>query len=295
MRRTNPVRRPVLPRSQPIRDFAGVFGGRATPADDTSATAAGKNPAPKNGTAKNGSVKNGSKKPGGDPGATVARGVSAGYRVIEQYLQQGQDFARSLWPGSDSGAGGTAEAPMNMTERLIRSASDLAGLFSEFLQTFSMPGTLPPPGSTPIPDFGLGHAGAAGRAATTSTPPTPAAVEAPAVVSIDLQSRRRAEVTVHVRPGTWTGRLQVHDLRSPTGAAALTGTTATGIASDRRVLVAVSVPDELPADTYSGLIVDAETNLPRGTIAVRIFSAAVKPRKAARPAKAGRRRTRPAR
>lgn len=310
MSRINPVRRPTLPRSQPIRHFAGVFGGRPAPSDKTATTATRAGTTRKNGAAK---------KPGSDPRAGVASGVSAGYKVIEEYLRQGQDFARSLWPGSDAVGGGTAEAPMNMTERLIRSASDLAGLFSEFLQTFSMPGALPPPGSTPIPDFGIGtgqgtsaakdaatrarSSGEPNRAAATvaDAAASPRAAEAPAVISVDLHSRRRAEVTVNVRPGNWTGKLLVHDLRPAAGTARLTGVTASGISADRRIVVAVRVPDDQPAETYSGLIVDAETNLPRGTIAVRIFATAAaapskKPRQATRPPKSpGRRAARPAR
>jgi hypothetical protein len=328
MSRTNPVRRPVLPRSQPIRHFAGVFGarpassgppdqngtrGRATRADK--ADRAGKNGAAP--SAKNGAPK----KSGAAPGAAVARGVNAGYRVIEEYLRQGQDFARSLWPNSESGGGGTTDAPMNMTERLIRSASDLAGLFSEFLQTFSMPGTLPPPGSMPIPDFGIGHArdpvpvGAAahGRSrngpnrATTSAadnalnaPAAQAWADVPTAISVDLQSRQRAEVTVDLRPGSSAGTLQVHDLRAPRGPGRLTGITATHVASERRVVVTVTVPDDQPVGAYSGLIVDAETNLPRGTIAVRVFatvsSASQKQKKPVRAAKAtGRKAARPPR
>jgi hypothetical protein len=295
--RASPIRRPALPRAQPIRNFAGVFGAAPRSAHASKAGAEkprSEKPRSDSSRADKGPTGQGKrKKPMSAPAATVARGVNAGYRVIEEYLRQGQEFARSLWPASGGGAraahnGGTAEAPMNMTERLVRSASDLAALFSEFLQTFSLPGILPAPGSTPIPDFGIGRntgaappATEAGRTGARRTGSADAAgVSAPAAdaattISIDLRSRRRTTVTAFVQPGGWSGGLVVHDLRPPNGAgqagsARLTGVTAT--AADRRVVIAVDIPDTLAAGTYSGLIVDADSNLPRGTLSIQVFA-----------------------
>lgn len=288
--RASPISRPPLPRSHPIRNFAGILGAHPDPgraARPTAPRAAGaeRDSKPKG---------RGATKPAGkagrdpaevkrDPGAAVARGVNAGYRVIEEYLRQGQDFARSLWPGSPSSAGGSPDAPMNMTERLIRSASDLAGLFSEFLQTFSLPGTLPAPGSMPIPGFGIEpKAAAPADAENAGANFARDAWEPPPVISIDLRSSRRTEVTVNLRSGAWADRLQVHDLRplKPARAdgARLTGVSATGVPAERRVVLAAAIAADLPADTYSGLIVDADTNLPRGTVAIRIFAAEAVPR-----------------
>jgi hypothetical protein len=269
------VRRPDLPRSQPRRAFSGILGTRedSKPNDFTA-----------------GHAKPAASKPTAETAATgVARGVNAGYRVIEDYLRQGQEFARALWPGTAGGGGGTPSEPMNMTERLVRSASDLAGLFSEFLQTFSIPGMLPPPGSQPIPDFGIAEAGAAktkhdsaqhsGKAAPRPTGAATAPV-APeqnerVTVSIDVASRQRTEITVDLKAGPWTRTLQVHDLRSGTADAAiarLTGITAVSRPDERRVVIAIRVPPRQAAGTYSGVIVDAKSNLPCGTLSVRVLA-----------------------
>lgn len=319
-----PVRRPVLARTQPIRSFSGVFGARAAAAQ-TKAPPGGTDGKTGDGGGKRAQRSTTAGTTGGrvrtrgagataapqqGPADAVARGVNAGYRVIEEYLRQGQDFARSLWPGAGGGPGngdgaadratpfgfatvrpsGSSSSPINMTERLIRSASDLAGLFSEFLQTFSLPGTLPAPGSSPIPDFGIGAPAATPsprsddrRTGSTDDRESAAPVVSPApfptTVSIDLRSRRRTEVTATLAPGAWQERLQVHELR-PLGAAVtqrLTGVTAAAIEQERRVVLTIAVPDALAAETYSGLIVDATSNLPRGTLSVRVLADAAPP------------------
>jgi hypothetical protein len=247
------VKRPPLKRARPIRSFGGLFGApdshdRASP----HLAAEGQN---------------GSSTPSSE---SVGRGVNAGYRVIEEYIRQGQEVARSLWPGARVGSTPGAE-PLNMTERMIRSASDFAGLFSEFLQTFSLPGTLPPPGSRPIPGFGIADKEKADPPA--QAPPAAAKDHSPTLVSVDVESKRRTEVTLELKPLSWTANLDVHDLRSARiNAQRLRGIKAICLPDERRIVFRVRIPDRQPAGTYSGLVVDRSTNLPRGTLSVRIVA-----------------------
>ena len=146
--RASPIRRPPLPRAQPIRNFAGVFGApakasRARAPERDGAGGTDKRRATKTRTEKASAGRGARKSPMGAPAATVARGVNAGYRVIEEYLRQGQDFARSLWAGGGTGRAsgpGAAEAcsasrqscqprrkPTDGTHRSSRSAGDPRG------------------------------------------------------------------------------------------------------------------------------------------------------------------------
>jgi hypothetical protein len=252
-RRQPRIQRPLLTRSEPIRSFAGIFGAPEPAANQSPKTATESPP--------------GQSPPNGDG---VGRSVNAGYRVIEEYLRQGQEVARALWPGARGGSTPSAE-PLNMTERMIRSASDFAGLFSEFLQTFSLPGTLPPPGSQPIPGFGI-----ADVEKDSHSPPSPSAPhedDDPTLFSLDIQSKRRTEITLDLKPKSWTTVLDVHDLRSAgAGAHRLVGITATCLPDERRVVFRIRIPDRQPAGTYSGIVVDRSSNLPRGTLSVRVLA-----------------------
>ncbi len=252
------ARRPKLPRSEPHRSFAGVF----SPASPPNGSGAGRG------------------KPGGSPRPSarktpgVSGGVAVGYQVIEDYIRQGQQFARKFWSAAP---GAPANARDNIADRMVRSASDLASLFSEFLQTVTVPADRRPPGSAPIPDFGLPKPGQP-RAARPERPANPApnggasavAAAAPAIW-IDVRSRRPVEVSVDLRPGPPALRLIAHDLRAA-------GVTSARVKAPRievrpnehRVIVRLQIRDGQPAGVYSGTILDGGTNLPRGTVAVRI-------------------------
>jgi len=261
------VRRPELPRTEPERAFTGVFSGgpdAGRGAEAGRANGAGRGaprPDPREGA-------------GRAPG--VADGVTAGYQVIEDYIRQGQEFARKFWSAAPTGS----NTRNNVAERMIKSASDLASLFSEFLQTVTLPPNRPSPGSAPIPDFGLpdpppaanGHTKAhAGAGAAPGTEGAPEAA-APAIW-LDLSSRQRVEVSVDLRPGPWRRALVAHDLRGP-AAARLAGPRIETEAGERRVVVRLKVPDRQPPGVYSGLIIDGKTNLPCGTLAVKVLRGA---------------------
>lgn len=253
------ARRPDLPRTEPERSFAGVF----SPGE------------PKNGPAPGAPVGTPRSAKGRPPG--VSDGVSAGYQVIEDYIRQGQEFARKFWSATPTGA---TSARNNVAERMIRSASDLASLFSEFLQTVTLPPNRPSPGSAPIPDFGLpgsaqGQAPEAPRAPNgrpkAAGDPHADAEPAP-TIWIDVRSRRRVEVSVDLRPGEWRRALVAHDLRAADPSVPrIAGPRIETPAKERRVVVRLLVPDRQPPGVYSGLIIDGKTNLPCGTLALRIW------------------------
>jgi hypothetical protein len=279
--------RPNLARSQPVRLFGGIFGvppAATNGSPPVVATNVSRAAAAMRGSSRQAADRGKETRPTNDD--SVGRGVNAGYRVIEEYLRQGQELARSVWPGARSTSSEGVQ-PLNLTERMLRSASDLAGLFSEFLQTFSLPGSLPPPGSQPLAGFGVSAAERAQRPASATGPsrpsrPSPSQVapsseadrnEGPAPLSIEVDSKRRTEVTVNLNAGSWKTKLEVHDLRSTNRAAPpLGGIEILSLPTQRRLLIRVRIPDRQASGTYSGLVVDQKTNVPRGTLSIRILA-----------------------
>src|SRR5688572_28553371 len=93
------VKKPEPERSQPIRNWGVLFGA-------PSSTAPGANAPP------------------GDP---VSRGVELGYRVIEEYLRQGQNVARAMGVPS-FGTAPADEGVQNRMGAMLRSFTDFASL-----------------------------------------------------------------------------------------------------------------------------------------------------------------------
>jgi hypothetical protein len=96
---------------------------------------------------------------------------------------------------------------------------------------------------------------------------------APVGLTLDIQSARRVEVSVDLRPRSSGLPLVVHDLRAPEAdKPRLTGVTIEGQPDEERLCLRLRVPEEHPPGIYSGLILDEQTSLPRGTLTVRIPS-----------------------
>ena len=240
-------------------------------------------------------------------------GVDLGYRVIEEYMQQGQAFARAVFP---TGAPAGLPDPRKLNERIFKYASDLAAAWLEYVQTLSGSGAMgwPTPG-TPDTATAAAHGGNAfdsarraptgqlgpfdmpgptnGHASTPANghakppPPTAPAADAPAreaaahgdareaayppfALAIDLASKKRAEVTLDLKPGAPTA-LSAHELRAADPNLPRIGPVVIEMQPDQqRVVVRICVPDTQPAAIYNALILDDATNLPRGTLTVRI-------------------------
>ncbi|MFT3768299.1 MAG: hypothetical protein QM820_22850 [Minicystis sp.] len=84
------IKRPEPERTQPLRNWSGAFGSPGQPGSASMPPGQGVPPG-----------FSGSVPPyPGPPGAArdpVSRGVEAGYRVIDEYLRQGQAVARAMW------------------------------------------------------------------------------------------------------------------------------------------------------------------------------------------------------
>ncbi|MCP3144096.1 hypothetical protein [Pyxidicoccus xibeiensis] len=253
-------------RTQPIRDwwtafgYPGRFGVRGpfeprTPPPDAPPPPA-ESPSPE------------------DP---VARGVEQGYRVIEEYLRQGQEAARKVWAPYLGGMPREDELQQRMS-LMFQSASDFARVWLELMGGAARPSAAPrPPASGAAGPFVVGAAPArapppeAPSPPVASTAPTPAPVATPGTFTVELESGPRFEVSVELRPRAAGLPLRVHALCA-TGpdAPPLTHVSLEWIPDEARVVVRLRIPEGHPPGTYSGVVVDARTGLPQGTVYVRL-------------------------
>jgi hypothetical protein len=241
----NRVKRPKLDRTAPVRS---MFGARTDDTRSPANTVGAKNdPPPSEGN--------------------VARGVQLGYAVIEDYLRKGQEFARANGP---SGAAGMPPDPQQLAGRMFQYASDLATTWLEYMQATVSSGPKPPPSGTAGPfDIGQSRPGPGSEGAPTAAP----VQRSRPAVTLDVHSRQRVEVSVDLKPLSGGTPLVVHDLRTPDeGQPRLTGIAIEARPEEDRVVVRVRIPDHQAPGTYSGLIVDSQANLPRGSMTVRIES-----------------------
>ena len=272
------IKRPEPERTQPVRNWSTVFGApsRTTPPGVPSSTRAPTDP--------------------------VARGVEAGYRVVDEYLRQGQSVARTMWApfmaGGNTGpfAAGPPppspgvsipsmpRSPEEAQQRMgamLRSATDLAMMWMDFLGMGGMTAMGARPASTGPGGFDAGPFPSSQPhvAGGTSTAPHDGSARAATrdddrpqtVITVELKSTRRTEVSVDLRAGSTRLPLIVHDLRATDAEGTrLAGIGIEGFPADDRVVVRVDVPDDLPAGTYNGLIVDELSSLPRGSLSVKV-------------------------
>lgn len=221
---------------------------------------------------------------GASPGEPVSQGVELGYRVIEEYLRQGQNVARSLWAPSLGAAPGD-EGMQQRLGAMFRSFSDFAVQWMELLGSLgggAFPGTRPQPapsgGAGPFP---AGNPPAPEAPAQAAPGADTVGKDAPAAetgagglaFTLEVESKRQTEVSIDLRPGSASLPLRVHDLRSADpDRPRIGGVVIEGRPEEGRVLLRLRIPDEVPPGTYSGVILDERTSLPRGTLSVRLLS-----------------------
>lgn len=250
------IRRATPERTGPIRSWSNVFGPPGPGRER--AQASSESPAPGGGT------------PSGD---AVARAVDLGYRVVDEYIRQGQNAARLL---SDRAYGPEAMASdaQELASRMVRYASDFAGVWFELMgmATTGRPTTAgsaaggdgsparPPPAAPP---------GAADGAAERRAAPTAVRTH----VAVELESPLPTEVILDLQPSAPSHSLAVHDLRSVEAEQPrITGIGFEGGVGAEPVRLRIRIPPDQPPGTYNGIVVDGETSLPAGTLCVRVAS-----------------------
>ncbi len=188
--------------------------------------------------------------------------VNDAYRVIDEYLRQGQQMARSMWlPYGEARMPGPDWGPT--VERLTRVTGDVAMAWLEMFQQWSS--TAAGSGSAPASPF------AATPDSRSQSPYDDA--DGGLGFSVSVESPRPVTLSVELHPGVRPESVRV-------------GSLACGDPSIRAIQsVALEPPDEqsawrlrcvVPAEqppgVYNGLILDRVSERPRGTISLCVES-----------------------
>lgn len=244
------MRRPKLERTQPFRRWSTLFdvadsGARPSeiPAARRAADAGGED--------------------------VVARAVDLGYRVIDEYIRQGQKAARRLSERSYGPQAMTSDM-QDLAARMTQYASEFTALWLDFLQRAAM--------GTPSMNARDAHGQPSTPEGTAPNRPDPFATPASATeaddrarVSIELAAAGPAQVSLDLRTGAVRRKLLVHALRAvDPEKPRLTDVSFDPATDEEQARLRVRVPGATPPGVYSGLIIDEETSRPVGTLSVTV-------------------------
>lgn len=195
----------------------------------------------------------------------VTQGVRLGYRVIDEHIQLGRRTAENLRPGGEPvhGTPNADEDIDDLVKRLQRVYQDVGALCFDALDAVARTPALlkwfmrkdaesPEPASP-----------GRGAAETASAAP----------MAVDVQSARRVVITTS---GTIAANPaeppRVHALHGPDPSVApLTDLAFVVDGRPPNLLLRLRVPERQPPGLYTGVVVDAATNAPLGTLTVRVF------------------------
>jgi len=258
------VRLPEIGRREPIRNWETLFGppagGAAAPdAEGRAASPKADNP--------------------------IARGVELGYRVMDEYVQQGQRAA-GLRGGSPGAVEASGTGLPQLTERMFQYASDFASVWMEAMGVMMRRGAAgegrpaegadggapgptidPPRERRPEPRNGPASSGDGAPPTANGTSRASAAIS----VAVEVTSRRPVRAVVDLRPGPIEGPLVVSELRArDPRRARLKGVTLEVAPDGKRLTIRLKVPTQHPPGEYVGAVVDGPTAVTRGTLTVTV-------------------------
>lgn len=192
--------------------------------------------------------------------ATVSKSVELGYKVIDEYLQQGQRTAQRLNATSLSAEAVATEA-QDLGTRVARYASDFFGSWMELLE-------LAAAGRAARPD--LVRPPAADGAPPPAPPSaTPDAAAAPSRLQIDVTTQRAVRLRLDIHPDRIRGALRAQALLSADpkrGRLNDVHCALDGVAP----VVRLAIPPGQHAGSYDGLLIDEATNRPVGSLRVTL-------------------------
>jgi hypothetical protein len=205
----------------------------------------------------------------------VSRGVDLSYRVLDDYIQQGQQAAR-LMRDRSYGPDALRNDVQDLTARGFQYASDitevLLAVFFELLPSAARGQTGPLPFSPPAASAGWsgGETPPASEGPVTSAP-SAEQVTGRARVALQVESVRPATVTVDLQPRAAGASLVCHDLRTADPSKPrLAAAAIDGGSGEEPVAVRIRIPPEQPPGTYRGEVIDTATSLPAGSVVVHL-------------------------
>ena len=273
------IRREDPDRAAPVRDWANLFRSAASsstpftngsvkrgPTDEMTVAGAANGPASASNPAAPGPV---------SEEAQIA--IENAYRVVDEHLQEGRraahsrkDGARMSAPGAfpaasvnAAGIGLTVENIQAMVAEGLRFYSTLAPLWTTLFNSIATAAT-----AASAPDTGL-------AAASLARPPMPGNTTTMAAepIIVELASNRMTRVTIDLVPHVNPTKLATSGLHSIVpDCPSIKDLTFIVDSHSNRPVVRIRVPEDQPVGSYNGVIVDADSGDPRGTIALRIES-----------------------
>jgi hypothetical protein len=204
----------------------------------------------------------------------VSHSVDLGYRIVDDYIRQGEKAARQFTERSATPQTMATDA-QDFAVRFAQHASGLAGVWLEFLQLTAASSGMPlnttlwdafvPPATTspPSPVFRPAHAphnAAARRGETERTS-----------VRIEITASRPTDVVLDLQPSA-TGRpLSVYALREKDSDTARIADVLFEPESDGApARLRIRIPADQPPGIYNGLIVDDASGRPVGSVSVSL-------------------------
>jgi hypothetical protein len=259
------VKRPPLPRSEPIRSWSTLFGA------PSEASEAGVGPLGIPGLPSMPGI-------GGIPGIpgmnaaaglgpeAVRRGVEMGYRVVDEYMRQGASVANAFSnpgrPRSATGSGPGAEPDLSkMTERMMQYASDFTSLWYDAMGM--MMGTM---SQQARPDASK-RPSAEGVSVPDGSPP----ILGHSRIILDVRSALAAEIIVALDEPAYSGALTVEVLKPRIGKSSIEGARVEPASEAQGPLkVHVHVASNVAPGRYTGAILDALSGKPKGRLTVTL-------------------------
>jgi len=232
--RRNTPRPPA--RSAPDRRFVRGEAARATATDPSAARAA-------------------------SPQDVGYEAINGAYRVIDEYLRQGQKVAGELWlPGTD-GRPGIADVP-RVVERFMQSAGDLGAAWLDLFAAGVTPASGKPDATGTAGPFRVG------RRADSPTSGSPAAAPVASAVPLVVSTARPVDVSVDA-----SGPVESWSLGAVAGAR---GSAATGVSArlapgpDGRAVLTVKVAATAKRGTFTATITRPDAEGPAGVVTIRV-------------------------
>lgn len=245
--------RPEPERTEPNRAFRTAPNGAAKPP---------------NGAAKSPNAASGSAPNGESTRSSAFRALNDAYRLVDEYLRQGQEMAENIWLPF-GGAGMPSWPSPGAPERFMRSLGDMTLAWVEVVQQWTNAQAAPqrPPSGS------AGPFDTASTAERTAPPTAPSAGVAPPEPSarrelgVSVEAKGRVEVSVDLAGSASSDELEAGWLQPAKGKAApITGVSLR--ASGNKLVVHVVVPEKQPRGTYNGLLLDSRSLKARGTVSV---------------------------
>lgn len=246
--RSERLRRPDPKRSAPIRDVSGYFRHSQSWGEE-------EHPA--------------WREPSDVLDDVITQGVRLGYSVIDEHLRQGRLAAARIRAG-DEGTGDGGDEIEELLERVQRVYKDVGSLCFDALDVIAR---------SPVLLRWLSRKESAARNVSDNDVDdtgreTSCAVRSGsgAAIAIEMASTRRTRVTLNLPPQPDACVPAVHALYAGDPSfPPLTQVEFRIEPATSAPILTVGIPDDQPAALYSGVVVDRESNEPKGTLSVRIF------------------------